>query len=231
MFLWIIAEFGLEKITKSLTACKMLQCMMLRRGNASRVFTDYGKNVTYACVGPQPSRNSKIVRSHPPFMQALPNSLWRTLVWMMNCAESTFRLVANHSVLSHLHLAKKLVPFNTFTLAKPDNPLTFNAQFLEVSLLGRMFFFIATRMMISRWVLFRCSSRENVNICLTMRLLYIFVFLRLVSPSPYGLEITYCSMLAYLIVFLLDAKSKKRYCAPQLTWKRPLSWWITTIFH
>jgi hypothetical protein len=48
---------------------------------------------------------------------------------MMKRAKSTFRLVADHSVLSHLHLAKKLVPFNTFTLARPDNPLTFNAQF------------------------------------------------------------------------------------------------------
>ena len=34
---------------------------------ASRVFTDYGKRVSYACVGPQPSRNSQNVRSHPPF--------------------------------------------------------------------------------------------------------------------------------------------------------------------
>ncbi len=121
----IIAEFGLEKITESLTACKMLQRMALGCGDASRVFTDYGKNVTYACVGPQPSQNLKIVQSHPPFKQALPDSHWRTLVWMMKHAKSTFCLVANHSVLSHLHLAKKLVPFNKFILARPDNPLTF----------------------------------------------------------------------------------------------------------
>ena len=160
-------------------------------------------------------------------MHALPDSHWRTLVWMMKRAKSSFRLVADHSVLSHLHLVKKLVPFTTFTSARPDNPSTFNAQFLEVSPLGRMF----SSLPYWWWVLFRCSSRENVNICSTMRLLYIFVFLRVVSPPPYGLETTYYSMLAYLIVFLLDAKSKKRYCAPQLTWKRPLSGWITTIFH
>jgi hypothetical protein len=61
MSLGIIAEFGLEKITKSLTACKMLRRTALGHGDASRVFTDYGKNVTYTCVGPQPSQNSKIV--------------------------------------------------------------------------------------------------------------------------------------------------------------------------
>ena len=48
---------------------------------------------------------------------------------MMKRAESSFRLFANHSELSHLHHAKKLVPFNTFTSARPANPSTFNAQF------------------------------------------------------------------------------------------------------
>ncbi len=105
-------------------------------------------------------------------MHALPDSHWRTLVWMMKRAKSSFRLVADHSVLSHLHLVKKLVPFTTFTSARPDNPSTFNAQFLEVSPLGRMF----SSLPYWWWVLFRCSSRENVNICLTMRLSYIFCF-------------------------------------------------------
>jgi hypothetical protein len=84
-------------------------------------------------------------------MQALPDSHWRTLVWMMKRAKSTFRLVAGHSVLSHLHLAKKLVPFNTFTSARPDNPSTFNAQFFGGIAFGtNVFFFVATPMMISR---------------------------------------------------------------------------------
>jgi hypothetical protein len=62
-------------------------------------------------------------------MQALPGSHWRTLAWMMKRAESSCCLFANHSVLSHLHHAKKLVPFKTFTSARPANPSTFNAQF------------------------------------------------------------------------------------------------------
>ena len=205
----------------------MLRRTALCRGDASRVFTDYGKRVTYACVGPQPSRNSKTVQSHPPFMQALPDSHWRTLVWMMKRAESSFCLFANHSVLSHLHHAKKLVPFKTFTSARPANPLTFNAQFFVGIAFGTNVFLRCH----TDVLLFRYSSRENVNICWRMRLLYIFVFLWLVLPPPYVLEIIYCSMLTYLIVFLLDAKSKKRYCAHQLTWKWPLLVWITTIFH
>jgi hypothetical protein len=50
-------------------------------------------------------------------------------VWMMKRAKSSFCLIADHSVLSHLHLAKKLVPFKTFTSARPGNPSMFNAQF------------------------------------------------------------------------------------------------------
>ncbi len=147
LLLGIIAEFGLEKITVSLTAFKILRHTALGCGNLSRVFTDYGKHVTYACVGPQPSQNLNTVQSHPPCMQAAPDSHWMTLVWMMKRAESSFHLVANHLVLSHLHRAKKLVPFETFTMARPDNPLTLNAQFFGG---GRMFFFIATLMLISR---------------------------------------------------------------------------------
>ena len=96
---------------------------------ASRVFTDYGKRVSYACVGPQPSRNSKTVRSHPPFTQALPECHWQSLVWMMKRAEDSFRMLANHRVISHLVHAKKLVPFKTFTSGIGDDHSKFNAQF------------------------------------------------------------------------------------------------------
>jgi hypothetical protein len=50
----IIGEVGLEKITNSLTACEKLRRTALGRGDAKRVFTDYGKRLSYACVGPQP---------------------------------------------------------------------------------------------------------------------------------------------------------------------------------
>ena len=61
MSLDIIGEVGLEKITNSLTACEKLRRTALGRENAKRVFTDYGKRLSYVCVGPQPSRNSQTV--------------------------------------------------------------------------------------------------------------------------------------------------------------------------
>ena len=125
----IIGDFDLDKILSSLTACENLRQTALSRGDASRVFTDYGKRVSYACVGPQPSRNSKTVRSHPPFMQALPACHWQSLVWMMKRAEDSFRMLANHRVISHLVHAKKLVPFKTFTSGIGDDHSKFNAQF------------------------------------------------------------------------------------------------------
>jgi hypothetical protein len=48
---------------------------------------------------------------------------------MMKRAERSFRVIAEHSVLSHLQQAKKLVPFKTFTADRPKNPSAFNAQF------------------------------------------------------------------------------------------------------
>ena len=90
MSLEIIAEVGLQKITNSLQKCEKLRRTALGRGDAKRVFTDYGKPLTYACVGPQPSRNSKTVRSRPPFTQALPECHWQSLVWMMKRAEDSF---------------------------------------------------------------------------------------------------------------------------------------------
>ncbi len=125
MSLGILDECGLLKITKSLSACEKLRRRALTRGDAKRVFTDYGKVVHYACVGPQVSRNSKTVLNHPPYMDALPDSHWRSLVWMMKCAERSFCSIADHTVLSHIHHAKKVVPFKRFTSSN-DN---YNAQF------------------------------------------------------------------------------------------------------
>ena len=126
MSLDIIGEFDLDKILSSLTACKNLRKTALSGGDASRVFTDYGKRVSYACVGPQPSRNSKTVRSHPPFTQALPECHWQSLVWMMKRAEDSFLgLLAIHGFhnsifypsCSMVIIQKKLgqlpVPFNS----------------------------------------------------------------------------------------------------------------------
>ncbi len=64
----------LEKITNSLQACEKLRRTALGCGDAKRVLTDYGKRLSYPCVGPQPSRNSKTVSTHPPFMDYLSDS-------------------------------------------------------------------------------------------------------------------------------------------------------------
>jgi len=110
----IIAECGLPMIYSALEACEKLRKVALSRSDKKRVFTDYGKEVTYACVGPQPSRNSKTVHDHPAFMDTLPNHHWRSLVWVMKQAKMSFRAMADHSVISNLFHAKKLVPFKTF---------------------------------------------------------------------------------------------------------------------
>ena len=122
---------ALKKITNSLQACEKLRRTALCRGDAKRVFTDYGKRPTYACVGPQPSRNSKTVSTHPPFMDYLSDSDWRSLVWMMKSAEISFREIAQHAVLSHLDLSKRVIPFKTFTSSRANQPSNFHAWFFS----------------------------------------------------------------------------------------------------
>ena len=80
------------------------------------------------CVGPQLSRNSNTVLNNPPFVDALPQRQWEQLVWLMKCAETSFRSLADHCVISHLHYAKKLVPFKPFT-STVDKSSTFSSDF------------------------------------------------------------------------------------------------------
>ena len=46
----------------------------------------------------------------------------------MKCAETSFRSLADHCVISHLHYAKKLVPFKPFT-STVDKSSTFSSDF------------------------------------------------------------------------------------------------------
>ncbi len=107
MSLGIIDKFSLDKVNRALSACKMLRHTALCRGDASRVFSDYGKTVTYACVGPQPSRNSKTVRTHTPFTLALPDQHWRTLVWMMTFTNT---LCACYVLVVAWHVSADKIP-------------------------------------------------------------------------------------------------------------------------
>ena len=124
----IISVCGLFTIYDSLHECEQLRRVSLSRSDQKRVFTDYGKRVTYACVGPQPSRNSNTVQDNPPFMDCLPQRHWRSLVWMMKRAEMSFREFADHAVISHNYHAKKLVPFKTFQCTG-DLSSTFSSEF------------------------------------------------------------------------------------------------------
>jgi hypothetical protein len=62
-------------------------------------------------------------------MDALPDAHWRSLVWMMKCAERCFRMIADHTVVSHLHHAKRVVPFKRFKSSKTDCSEQFESNF------------------------------------------------------------------------------------------------------
>jgi hypothetical protein len=86
----IIGHCDLDNIYEALNACENL-CSPICRSNKKRVFTDFGFIPTYACVGPQVSRNSPKVHNHPTFMNKLPNHHWESLLWLMRRAEESFK--------------------------------------------------------------------------------------------------------------------------------------------
>ncbi len=227
----IIEEVGLEKITNSLRACEKLRRTALGRGDAKPVFTDYGKRLSYTCVGPQPSRNSKTVTTQPPIMNALSDSHWRSLVWMMKRAKMSLCAIADHAVLSHLDLVKKVVPFKTFTSSMADHPANFNAQFFGGIAFGNNVFLCCHTDGDFTFSIIQVFLMGKSQYWLDDQVVAYFCFPTMVLPFPYILEITYCLMQEYLIVSLLDANSKMRYSAHQLIWKWQLSVWIITIFH
>ncbi len=49
-------------------------------------------------------------------------------MWMMKRAKMCFRAIADHTVLSHLALAKKVVSFKTITSSMEDHHSNFNAE-------------------------------------------------------------------------------------------------------
>ena len=110
----IIGQCGLSKVYNALQACESLRTPLCRSNN-KRVFTDFEKPPRYVCVGPQVSRNSPKVHDHPSFMDKLPRHHWESLLWLMRRAEESFKTIADHQVISHIHHAKDAVPFKTFS--------------------------------------------------------------------------------------------------------------------
>jgi hypothetical protein len=50
---------------------------------------------------------------------------------MMKSAEISFREIAQHAVLSRLDLAKRVIPFKTFTSSRANQPSNFHARFFS----------------------------------------------------------------------------------------------------
>ena len=179
-------------IMLALTACEKLRRTALGCGEAKRVFTDYGKRLSYGCVGPQPSRNSQTVSTQPPFMDALSDSHWRSLVWMMKRAEMSFRAITDHAVLSHHDHAKKVVSFKTFTSSMEDNHSNFNAQFFGGIAFGTNVFLCCHTDEDFTFSIIQVFLKGTSQYQLEDNVVAFFVFLPLVLPFPYILEITYC---------------------------------------
>jgi hypothetical protein len=114
----IIASFGLNIIYAALEACEKLRKVPLVQGEQKHVFTDYGKRVMYTCVGNQVLRNSPQVLDHAPFQDKLKRHHWEALMWMMRRAELCFEMIADHHVVSHICLARMVVPFKTMSSSK-----------------------------------------------------------------------------------------------------------------
>jgi len=174
----IIPHVGLPAIYDALIHCVKLGHVALCQSDHKRVFTDYGKHVTYACVGvgPQPSRISNTVLGNPPFVDALPQRQWDQLVWLMKHAETSFSLFTDHCVISHLHHAKKLVPFKTFS-STVDKSSTLSSEFFWWDCI----WFKCIPSLSHRYRLHnehhRYSSKDDPNIKSTIMSLRIFVFL------------------------------------------------------
>jgi hypothetical protein len=66
-------------------------------------------------------------------------------VWLVKRAEISFRSFADHCVISHLHHAKKLVPFKKFS-STVDKTSALSSEFLVGLLLVQMYSFVVTQM-------------------------------------------------------------------------------------
>ena len=156
----------LSKSTKALWACEKLRKVSLIRSKKKHIFTDYGKQVTYACVRPQVSRNSQNVLNYAPFLEKLPKHHWDSLVWLMQCAEMCCEMIADHQVISHLHHAKKVVPSKT--MSDTSNGSCSSSKYNGGSVFG-------TNVFLHCQLFLMYSSKENPSIILMTMLWFTFV--------------------------------------------------------
>ena len=67
------------------------------------------------------STSTIIVRSH----LSLPVHHWKALMKIMHRAETCFEQLLDHQVISHIHHAKRLVPYRTMTSPSTKSPLKY----------------------------------------------------------------------------------------------------------
>jgi hypothetical protein len=60
-----------------------------------------------------------------PFMQSLPNHHWKALMKLMHRAEVAFEQILDHQVVSHIRLAKSLVPYKSMISPSTKSPLKY----------------------------------------------------------------------------------------------------------
>jgi hypothetical protein len=180
---------GLGKIYKALNAGENLRTPLCR-SNKKRVFTDFGKPIRYACVGPQASRNSQTIHDHPSFMDELPTCHWESLLWLLRRAQESFKTIADHKVISHLHHTKNAVPFKTFTTT---NPKSTSAKFFGGIAFGTNVFLQCHTDEDFTMSITQVFSKTNPIIYLMVMLLPISTFQHWVCQFLFVQVIIYCS--------------------------------------
>ncbi len=130
----------------------------------------------------------------------------------MKHAETSFSLFTDHCVISHLHHAKKLVPFKTFS-STVDKSSKLSSELFWWDCI----WFKCIPSLSHRYRLHnehhRYSSKDDPNIKSTIMSLHIFVFLPWKWQFLFVQVITSCLTLSFHIVYHLDATWKMRLCA------------------
>ena len=227
----IISHVGLPSIYDALSHCKNHRCVALSQSDRKRVFTDFGKHVTYACVGPQPSRISNTVLNNPPFVDALPQRQWEQLVWLMKRAETSFSLFADHCVISHLHHAKNLVPFKTFSPTVDKKSSTLSSDFLGGIAFGSNVFLHCHTDADFTMSISQVFLKKRLEYRINDHIIAYFCFptLGVAVPLCPGDYFMFNALIPH--VYHLDATWKMSLCAPLCIWRQRLLVCTTTTWN
>jgi hypothetical protein len=136
------------------------------------------------------SRNSQNVHHHPSFMDKLPTCHCELLLWLMRRAEESFKTIADHQVISHIHHAKNADPFKTFTMT---NPKSTSAKFFEGLAFGTNVFLQCHTDQDFTMSISQVLSKANPIIYLMTMLLPISAFQHWVYQFLLVQVIIYCS--------------------------------------